>query len=210
MSFEFLSRLQKELSITSLAVYESVLAIAERVNRKVHILRLHSQAAGLLHNIETIQEELGRQIAVAIPDKLALAHETVQAASKLDPTLTHATNRVHHLKQTLLHVDAKIRELSLEATHEDLLATQRDLTIRDAAINRFIVSPGARAAGKSISDLSLAPSVQIVTIFRGPFLIPPSKDFTFRPEDIVIIIGLQSDLEQAAGWFSKTRTAKSA
>lgn len=210
MSFEFLGRLQKELSITSVAVYESVLAIAEQVNRKVHILRLHSQAAGLLNNMETIQEELGRQIAVAIPDKSARAREAVQAPGELDQTLTHATNRVHHLKQSLLQVDAKIRELTLEAVHEDLLATYRDLVIRDAAIRRYLVSPGARAVGKSISDLPLAPSVRIVTIFRGPFLIPPSIDFTFRPEDIVILIGLKIDVEEAAGWLSEIRTAKSA
>ena len=48
MSLEFLGRLQRELSLTGSAVYESVVAIAERVNRKVHVLRLHGQAASLL------------------------------------------------------------------------------------------------------------------------------------------------------------------
>jgi hypothetical protein len=47
MSLEFFGRLQKELSLTGSAIYESVVAVAERVNRKVQVLRLHGQAAGL-------------------------------------------------------------------------------------------------------------------------------------------------------------------
>lgn len=210
MSLELLNRLQKELSITSSAIYESVLAIAERVNRKVHILRLHSQAAGLLNQIETIQGEVGRQLAGTIPDTSAPAHDTLHATTELEQALTHATDRVHHLKQTLLQVDAKIRDLKLESTHEDLLSLQRDLVLRNAAISRFSVTAGARAVGKSVTDLSLAPSVRVVTIFRGPFLIPPSNDFLFRPEDIVFVIGLKSDLEESSGWFVTPRTAKSA
>jgi hypothetical protein len=66
MSFEFFGRLQKELSLTGNAVYESVVAVAERVNRKVHVLRLHGQAASLLTQIETVQGELGQQLAGAL------------------------------------------------------------------------------------------------------------------------------------------------
>ena len=38
------------------------MAIAERVNRKVHVLRLHGQAASLLTQMETVQGELGQQL----------------------------------------------------------------------------------------------------------------------------------------------------
>ena len=67
MSLEFLGRLQRELSLTGSAVYESVVAIAERVNRKVHVLRLHGQAASLLTQMETVQGELGQQLASLTP-----------------------------------------------------------------------------------------------------------------------------------------------
>jgi K+/H+ antiporter YhaU regulatory subunit KhtT len=210
MSFEFIGRLQKELSVTGSAVYESVIAIAERVNRKVHILRLHGQAASLLTQIETIQGDLGQRIAAAIPHRSAAARETILPSHELERSFNHATDRIHHLKQTLIQVDAQIRLLKLETIHEDLLTLQRDLSLRAAAIERLPVSPGVPAIGKAVSELSLPPSVQVVTIFRGPFLIPPSDAFIFRPDDIVIMIGLRTDLDQVATWFTAVRTAKSA
>lgn len=210
MSLEFLGRLQKELSVTGSAVYESVLAIAERVNRKVHILRLHSQAASLLTQIETVQGELGRRIATAFPERTPAGGTEAFSSVEIERALQHATDRIHHLKQTLVQVDAQIRDLKLETIHEDLLTLQRDLNLRAAAIDRIPVASGARAVGKPLSDLALPSSVRLVTIFRGPFLIPPSEAFVFRPDDIVVLIGLRTDLDLTAAWFAPARSAKSA
>src|SRR4029078_10303798 len=100
MSLEFFGRLQKELSLTGSAVYESVVAVAERVNRKVHVLRLHGQASSLLTQIETVQGELGQQLGAAL-SRNALGRPGL-LPSELERTLTQATNRVHLLKQTLI------------------------------------------------------------------------------------------------------------
>ncbi|HLZ34757.1 MAG TPA: TrkA C-terminal domain-containing protein [Nitrospira sp.] len=210
MSLEFFGRLQKELSITGSAVYESVVAIAERVNRKIHILRFHGQAASLLTQIETVHGDLGRRVAAAVPHRTPDTRETVLPAGDLERSLNQALDRIHHLKQTLVQVDAQIRELKLEAIHEDLLTLQRDLSLRAAAIERMLIFPGAPAIGKAVADLSLPPSVRLVIIFRGPFLLSPSDNFVFRPDDIVIVIGVRTDLDQVASWFTPARTAKSA
>jgi len=63
MSLELLGRIQQELSITGSAIYETVLALAERANRKVQVLKLHSHASSLLSQIEEVHGQLGRQIA---------------------------------------------------------------------------------------------------------------------------------------------------
>ena len=63
MSLELLGRIQQELSITGSAIYETVLALAERANRKVQVLRLHSHASSLLSQIEQGHGDLGRQLA---------------------------------------------------------------------------------------------------------------------------------------------------
>ncbi|HEX9154630.1 MAG TPA: TrkA C-terminal domain-containing protein [Nitrospira sp.] len=210
MSLEFLGRLQKELSITGSAVYESVMAVAERVNRKVHIIRLHGQAANLLTQIESVQGELGRRIAATFPNRPTAPLDTALISNELERSLNQATDRIQQLKQTLIQVDGQIRELKLEAIHEDLLTLQRDLSMRAAAIERMLVPQGARAIGKTVSDLSLPPSVQLVTIFRGPFLMPPTDALVFRPDDIVIVIGLRTELEQLTEWFSPAHSAKSA
>ena len=206
MSFEFFGRLQKELSLTGSAVYESVVAVAERVNRKVHVLRLHGQATSLLTQIETVQGELGQQLAAGL-SRNALGRPML-SPSDVERTLNHATDRVHLLKQTLLQVDAQIRALKLEAIQGDLLTLQRELSLRGAAIERLAVSQGAKAVGTQVSDLAWPPSVRLVTVFRGPFLIPPTDGFVFRTDDIVIAIGLRADLDQIAGWFTAARTGK--
>ena len=109
-----------------------------------------------------------------------------------------------------LQIDAQIRELKLEAVHEDLLTLQQELSLRSATIERVLISKNCRAIGKSIEELSLPSSVRVVTVFRGPFLVPPSDGFVFRPDDVAIIVGLKTDLEQAAFWFTPSRTAQSA
>ena len=206
MSLEFFGRLQKELSLTGSAVYESVVAVAERVNRKVHVLRLHGQAASLLTQIETVQGELGQQLAVAL-SRNALGRPGLSPA-EFERTLTQATDRVHRLKQTLVQVDTQIRALKLEAIQGDLLTLQRDLSLRAAAIERFAVFHGSKAVGKLVSDLTWPSTVRLVTVFRGPFLIPPTDGFVFRADDIVIAIGLRADLDHVAGWFTAARTGK--
>jgi hypothetical protein len=206
MSLEFLGRLQRELSLTGSAVYESVVAVAERVNRKVHVLRLHGQAASLLTQIETVQGELGRQLAQALARRPG---RPSASPADVERTVTQATDRVHHLKQTLVQVDSQIRALKLEAIQGDLLTLQRDLSLRAAALERLPVAQGSRAVGKQVSDLAWPPTVRLVTVFRGPFLIPPTDGFIFRADDIVIAIGLRADLDQIASWFAVARTGKS-
>jgi hypothetical protein len=206
MSLEFLGRLQRELALTGSAVYESVVAVAERVNRKVHVLRLHGQAASLLTHIETVQGDLGRQLAAALSRNVF--GRPGLSPSEFERTLTQATDRVHVLKQTLVQVDAQIRALKLEAIQGDLLTLQRDLSLRAAALERLTVAHGSKAVGMQVSGLAWPASVRLVTVFRGPFLIPPVDGFIFRAEDIVIAVGHRADLDQIAGWFTGTRTGK--
>jgi hypothetical protein len=211
LSLEFIGRMQKELSLTASAIYESVLAIAERVNRKVGILRLHAQASNLLGQIEAAYGDLGRRVAVAIPPRPSPVHEPVVISfPELGRVLAQTTERIRRFKEALLQVDAKIRELKMEAIHEDLLTLQRELGLRSAAIERVVVMQGAPAVGNSLSELALPPSVCPVTIFRGPFLVTPSDTVRLRPDDVVILLGLRADLDRIGSVFGPARTAKSA
>ncbi len=207
MSLEFFGRLQKELSLTGSAVYESVVAVAERVNRKVHVLRLHGHAASLLTQIETVQADLGQELAAALSRRVP--GPSGPSPSDLERIVTQAADRVHLLKQTLIQVDAQIRALKLEAIQGDLLTLQRDLSLRAAAIERLSVSHGSQTVGKRVSDFAWPPSVRLVTVFRGPFLIPPTEEFVFRADDVVIAIGLRADLDHLAQRFAVTRAGKS-
>lgn len=208
MSLELLGRIQQELSITGSAIYETILALAERANRKVQVLRLHNQASSLLSQIEQAQGELGRQIAAFCAKRPPFSHESTLPSDQLERFLGQAGDRVQQLKRTLLSVDNNIRELKLETIHHELLTLQQDLSLRGAAIERFPVVQGSSVIGRTLVDVSLPASVRLVTVLRGPFLVPPDDALVLRVGDTLVMIGLQADLAQVASEFTQTRNAK--
>jgi K+/H+ antiporter YhaU regulatory subunit KhtT len=208
MSLELLGRFQRELSVTGSAIYETVLAFAERVNRKVQVLRLHSQASNLLSQIEQVHGELGHQIAALCARRPPFSHESTLPSDQLERLLGQAGDRIQQLKRTLLSVDSHIRELKLETIHYELLILQQELSLRDAAIERFPVVQGSPVIGRTLAEVALSPSVRLVTVLRGPFLVPPDDALVLRVDDILVMIGLQADLAQVATVFSQDRNAK--
>lgn len=208
MSLELLGRIQQELSITGSAIYETVLAFAERVNRKVQVLRLHSQASSLLSQIEQVHGELGRQIAALCAKRPPFSHESTLPSDQLERLLGQAGDRIQQLKRTLSSVDSQIRELKVETIHHELLTLQQDLSLRAAAIERLPVLQGSPVIGRALAEVALPASVRLVTVLRGPFLLPPDDALVLRVDDILVLIGLQADLAQLASEFTQTRSAK--
>jgi NhaP-type Na+/H+ and K+/H+ antiporter len=111
-------------------------------------------------------------------------------------------SRVQELKQSLVGVDAQIRELKIETVHQDLLSLQRDLALRSGGIERLTVVRGAAAAGQPLSALPQYSSAYVAMIVRGPVLLAPTDDLLFRPGDIVVLIGSQTELRQLVSWFT--------
>jgi K+/H+ antiporter YhaU regulatory subunit KhtT len=210
MSLELLGRIQQELSITGSAIYETILALAERANRKVQVLRLHNQASSLLSQIEQAHGELGRQIASLCAKRPPFSHESTLPSDQLERFLSQAGDRIQQLKRTLLSVDSNIRELKLETIHHDLLTLQQDLSLRAAAIERFPVVQGSQVIGRTLAEVELPASVRLVTVLRGPFLVPPDDALVLRAGDTLVMIGLQADLAHVAAEFTQTWNAKPA
>jgi len=208
MSLELIGRIQQELAISGSAIYETVLALAERANRKAEVVRLHSQASSLLSQIEQVHGELGRQIAGLCAKRPPFSHESTLPTDQLDRFLGQAGDRVQQLKRTLLSVDNHIHELKLETIHHELLTLQQDLNHRAAAIERFPILQGSPVIGRTLARVTLPASVRLVMILRGPFLVPPDDALVLRVDDVLIMIGLQTDLAQVASEFVQTRNAK--
>lgn len=209
MALDLLGRMQQELSITASAIHEAVLAIAERVNRKVQVLRLHSQAASLLSQIEQVHGELGRQLATLCAYRPPFGHDASVPADQLERLLGQAGTRIQQLKRSMARVDSHIRELKQETIHHELLTLQQDLSLRAAALERFRVAQGSPAIGKTLAQMALPAPVRLVTILRGPFLLPPDEALLLRLDDILVMIGPQSDLALVASWFTHTHHARS-
>ena len=210
MSFELLGRIQQELSITGSAIYETVLALSERANRKVQVLRLHNHASNLLSQIEQGHGDLGRHIVALSAKRSPLTQESSPSSNQLGHVLGQAGDRIQQLKQTLLNVDSQIRELKLETIHHELLTLQQDLSLRTAAIERLTIVRGAPVIGKRLAEVALPPSVRLVTILRGPFLVSPDDTLVLRVDDILIMIGLQVDLALVSSGFTNARNGTSA
>ncbi len=210
MSLELIGRIQQELSITGSALYETVLALAERANRKAEVVRLHSQSSSLLSQIEQVHGELGRQIAALCAKRPPFSHESTLPSDQLERFLSQAGDRVQQLKRTLLNVDGHIHDLKLETIHHELLTLQRDLNLRAAAIERFPILRGSPVIGRTLARVALPASVRLVTILRGPFLVPPDDALVLRVDDVLVMIGLQADLAQVASEFTQDRSAKRA
>ena len=205
MAFELLDRVHKELSITGHAFYEGILSISEVVNRKVEIIRLHWQASSLLQRIDDVTARVGRLIAVQVSDRLHSRLQSDSIVYAVDEALTDARARVHELKRSLLQVDAQIRELKLEAIHQDLLLLHHDLTVRSAGIERLTVVREAEAAGQPLSAIPQPLVLYVATVLRGPFLLAPTRELVLRPGDIVIAIGPQDELDQLTHWLTGQR-----
>jgi hypothetical protein len=210
MSLELLGRIQQELSITGSAIYETILAVAERANRKAQVVRLHSQASSLLSEIEKVHGELGRQIAGLCAKRPPFSHESTLPSDQLGGFLGQAGDRVQQLKRTLLSVDSHIREIKLETIHHELLTLQQDLSLRAAAIERLLVVQGSPVIGRTLAEVDLPASVRLVTILRGPFLVPPDDALALRVNDVLVMIGLQEDLALVASKFTQARSVKTA
>ena len=129
-------------------------------------------------------------------------------SDQLERFLGQAGDRIQQLKQTLLNVDNHIRELKLETIHHELLTLQQDLSLRAAAIERFPVARGSPLIGRTLAEVTMPPSVRLVTILRGPFLVPPDDTLVLRGDDILVMIGLQADLALVASEFTHARNVE--
>ncbi|NGZ97144.1 MAG: hypothetical protein CV089_13675 [Nitrospira sp. WS110] len=205
MTLELLGRVHKELSITGQAFYETVLAISELVNRKVQIMRLHGHASTLLKKIDAVTGRLGQEIVTHVSDRLLEQPVHDSRVGMIDEMLSDAMTEVQRLKTFLIRIDTQIRELKLEAIHQDLLAFQRDLTLRSSGIERITVTRNAAATQEPLSALPYSASAHVATVLRGPFLLAPDKDLLLRPGDIVILIGGQAELDKLTAWFTSQR-----
>ena len=207
MRFDFLNRLQKELSITGTALHETILTVSERVNRKVQILRLHWQASSLLERIDEVSQEVGQQLVAQVGRRSSERPLSDADLSEVDNAVNRATARIQALKHSLIEIDVQIRQLKMETIHEDLLRLQQDLSQRSAGIERIMIPRGSAAIGQRLSEVPRSSSIHVATVMRGPFLLAPAEDLTFRPDDIVVLMGAQTELDHLTVWFTRRRLA---
>ena len=194
-------RLIKEVQVTLAGTGEAVLSVSERVNRKTQMLRLHWQAAALTRQMEKVSRTVGHalcDLAVASGDRETDLIKTHVPATR---HILEGATAVRLLKQELTHVEDSIREIEVEVLLEDLARVQRDLTSRSVGLSRLTVASDSSAIGLTFAQLNLPVTTHAAALFRGPALLSPTAEVPIRAGDIVILLGPQADLQQAASHF---------
>ena len=198
---DLLQRLTKEAKVTVAGIRESVLAIAERVNRKTQTLRLHWQASTLIRQMDNVSRSVGQTLC----DLVAPSHTTGTIMSITHTTantrLFEAATTARFLKQELMHVEESIRELEVEVLHEDLIKIQRDFLSRSAGLSRLVVAPDSSAVGLSLAQLNLSETTRAAALLRGPTLLSCAAEIPIRAGDIVILVGSQAELPRIGARF---------
>jgi K+/H+ antiporter YhaU regulatory subunit KhtT len=192
MTFDLMQRIKRELFVTGTALYETVLAIAERVNRKAEILHLHWQATHLGHSLDQLHREVGLSIssrASTIGNGDRLSGVTVDP--DLIRRLQAASVRSRQLKQAVLKLDGLIRQLKQETAQENLLKLQQDLLARSLSLERVVIEPGSFAEGRHFADCQVPDGVHLVAIMRGPSFVTVPSDLVLKAQDILVVIGSQ-------------------
>jgi hypothetical protein len=206
MTADFMRRIRKEFTLTTRGIQETVLAIAERVNRKVQVLKLHWMAASLSDQIEQLHQQLGVTLCdVLAPHNGPHPHESFRDSA--EQHLAEIAARVRLLKKQLLLIDPRVRQIESEALREDLLNLERDLFLRSATIERLHVAHGSSAVGCSAGQLGLPASVRVVAVLRGSSLLLSFDTILFRPGDAVILLGTRDELRAVLPLFLERKRA---
>lgn len=206
MTTAFLHRIRKEITVTMTGLHEAVIALSERVNRKVQLLKLHWQASVIDQHIETIHQQIGGHLtSLAGPDGV-LSPSPPYRGQELERRLVEATSRIRVLKSDLAQVESFMRELEGEALRATFQKIQQDLFTRDARLERLVVVHGSAAAGQGCAQLPLA-GAKIVAVLRGAMLLAAFESLVFKPGDIVLLLGSNAEVREAASLFTQRQKA---
>jgi hypothetical protein len=191
----FLNRIRKDLTMNIQGVREVVLAISERVNRKVQVMKLHWQAAQLTDQIEAVHQHLGGELATLLGGE----RRPAQALPSEDAlrALSRAVGQLRGLRHDLVRVDGLVRELEAETLRDELLKLQQDLGTRGLVLDRIIVASETSAAGRSLKELGIPVTCRVVAVLRGPTQLNQPEDLPLRAGDIVLLFGRPADLQGA-------------
>lgn len=184
MSFDFVARLRQELRVTLAAAEETVLGLAERVNRKVQLLRLHWQASHLYDHIASVHRDVGRSIATDLRDR-----RDGRLSPDTEGLIQRSAQQIQDLKHHLAQLEARIQAMQSEAVREDLQQFLRDLEFRGNSLQYIHVGRYAPIVEAPLRELTTIPNLQVVGVIRGPLVLPPDSAQRVRVGDALLLLG---------------------
>jgi len=181
----------RALSITLAGLKEAIMAIAERVARRVQMAKLQFQADDAESRLQHAYESLG-QCLYALHSA-----PSPEGLTNLDDALpVSASIRAEH--RTLQDIrDRLASQYDDDGLTVPLIRLHEDLQAGGATVERVIIAPGLGADGRRLADLSLPESVGVLLVRRGDSVLFPSAELVLRAGDQVTLIGRRSAMPAA-------------
>lgn len=210
MTFDFVARLKQEARVTLTAVEETVLSLAERVNRKVQLLRLHWQASQIQGSITGLYRDLGRRL---IGELAVRPSETGFSAAgfgrglsmETQASLMAASHQVQSLKAQFSQIEIKIGAMKSELIREDISRFTRDLEVRGITLQYVGVRQSSALSGHRVQELATMTQVRVVALVRGPLVLGADSDDQLQPGDGLLLLGPPQTVTDAATALSTRR-----
>ena len=209
MNTEIFDRIRREIILTVEGARETVITLADRVNRKTQALKLHWQAAEVTRQIAHAHQQIGSLVAedvVGQREPWAASSEPGRVV-QLQVHLEGQAATIKLLKEELNRIDRRIAEIEAENLSDDLLRVQLDLTARSLSIERVIVAADAPAVAAPLANLALSPGTRVLAVFRGPALLADHLGTALRSGDIVVLLGARPEVQQDRAQFNQRQRA---
>jgi hypothetical protein len=179
----------RTFSISIGGAKEAVMAVAERVARRVQVTKLQLQAEDAEARLRQAYESLGQRLYGAHATR---SQEPVTVEDSL-PTCEDIRAEQRALQEIRDRLASRYDDVLIVP----LIRLQEDLQAGGGTMERVTISPNAQAAGKMLSEVALPESVRIVLVRRNDSLMFPSEQMVLRAGDQVTVIGNRSAFPSA-------------
>jgi len=183
----------RTLSICFDGAKEAVMAVAERVARKVQLAKLQLQAEDAEARLRQAHESLG--------DRLHAAYSTHSPDAVQDEDSLRLCEGIRAEQRALQEIRDRMASRYDDVLIFPLIRLQEDLQAGGGTIERVTIAPSAQADGRPISTVALPESARIVLVRRNDALLFPSDPMVLRAGDQVTLIGNRSALPGAIQLF---------
>lgn len=174
----------RALSISLAGIKEAVMAVAERVARRVQIAKLQLQAADAEARLQQVYESLGHCLYTAHTAKSP-------DAWRIDEALPLCEN-IRAEQRTLQGIRDRLTSRYDDVLSAPLVRLQEDLQDGSGAVERVTITPASPADGRPLSAVRLPEGVRIVLVRRVDALLLPTDDLVLKAGDQVTILGDRS------------------
>ena len=207
MHLDLLTRLRQELRFTLTTIEEGTLAVAERVNRKVQLMRLHWQASQVQAALARVHRHLGETVSRAVIDP-SVPSESRGSHLAAENDLRESLPQVQSYKEQLDRINLQVGVLRSEFVHDDLVRYYRDLQVRGESFTYVPVARGSSCIGIPFEALGSRFGVRVLMIVRGAVLLNSTDRSMVRAGDYVALAGSAQALTPCVAQLTASRASE--